>query len=73
MQTYAKELVAAQPDILVVRSTPATAALLNATRSIPVVFAVVSDPVGEGFVTSVARPADVKEMQSSPIRALPTQ
>jgi putative ABC transport system substrate-binding protein len=29
---------------------------LNATRSIPVVFAVVSDPVGEGFVTSVARP-----------------
>lgn len=56
MQTYAKELVAAQRDILVVRSTPATAALLNATRSIPVVFAVVSDPVGEGFVTSVARP-----------------
>jgi putative ABC transport system substrate-binding protein len=56
MQTYAKELVAAQPDVLFVRGTPATAALLSNTRSIPVVFVVVSDPVGEGFVVSVARP-----------------
>jgi putative tryptophan/tyrosine transport system substrate-binding protein len=55
-QAYAKELVDARPDILFTRSTPATAALLKYTRSIPVVFAVVSDPVGEGFVASVARP-----------------
>jgi ABC-type uncharacterized transport system substrate-binding protein len=56
MQSYAKELVAAQPDVLFVRGTPATAALLRNTKTIPVVFAVVSDPVGEGFVASVARP-----------------
>lgn len=55
-QAYAKELVDARPDILFTRSTPATAALLKNTRSIPIVFAVVSDPVGEGFVASVARP-----------------
>ncbi len=55
-QAYAKELVDARPDIVFVRSTPATAALLKDTRSIPIVFAVVSDPVGEGFVASVARP-----------------
>src|SRR5690242_5597085 len=56
MQNDAKELIAAQPDILFARGTPATAALLRNTRTIPVVFAVVSDPVGEGFVASVARP-----------------
>jgi putative ABC transport system substrate-binding protein len=56
MQVDAKELVAARPDVLFTRSTPATAALLSNTRDIPVVFAVVSDPVGEGFVASVARP-----------------
>src|SRR3984885_7109225 len=56
MQAYAKERVAAGPDVIFVRSPPATAALLKNTRSIPIVFAVVSDPVGEGFVTSVARP-----------------
>jgi putative ABC transport system substrate-binding protein len=55
-QAYAKELVDARPDILFTRSTPATAALLKNTRSIPIVFAVVSDPVGEGFVASIARP-----------------
>ncbi len=54
MQAYAKGLIAAQPDILFVCGTPATAALLSNMRSIPVVFAVVSDPVGEGFVVSVA-------------------
>jgi putative ABC transport system substrate-binding protein len=55
-QAFAKELVDARPDILFTRSTPATAALLKNTRSIPIVFAVVSDPVGEGFVASIARP-----------------
>ena len=55
-QRFAKELVALRPDILVSNSTPATAALLNATRSVPIVFVGVSDPVGSGFVASIARP-----------------
>jgi putative ABC transport system substrate-binding protein len=56
MQALAKELTALQPDVLFARSTPVTGALLKQTRTIPIVFAVVSDPVGEGFVASVARP-----------------
>ena len=56
LQTDAKALVDLRPDVLFTRSTPATAALLKHTHGIPVVFAVVSDPVGEGFVKSVARP-----------------
>ena len=56
MQTLAKELVALQPDVLFCRSTPVTGALMKQTRTIPIVFAVVSDPVGEGFVASLARP-----------------
>ena len=56
LQAYAKELVDLKPDVIFTRSTPATSALLKNTRSIPVVFAVVSDPVGEGFVASLARP-----------------
>jgi putative ABC transport system substrate-binding protein len=56
LQAYAKELIGLQPDVIFTRSTPATAAILKNTRSIPIVFAVVSDPVGEGFVASLARP-----------------
>jgi putative ABC transport system substrate-binding protein len=56
MQAMAKELIALQPDVLFSRSTPVTKALLQQTRTIPLVFAVVSDPVGDGFVASVARP-----------------
>jgi putative ABC transport system substrate-binding protein len=56
LQAYAKELVALNPDVIFTRSTPATAALFKDTRSIPIVFAVVSDPIGEGFVASLARP-----------------
>lgn len=56
LQADAKDLVLSQPDVLFTRSTPATAALFKATHTIPIVFAVVSDPVGEGFVASVARP-----------------
>jgi putative ABC transport system substrate-binding protein len=55
-QLFAKELVALRPDILIGNSTPATAALLRETRTIPVVFVGVSDPVGSGFVASIARP-----------------
>jgi putative tryptophan/tyrosine transport system substrate-binding protein len=53
---FAKELVTLQPDVLVGNSTPATAALLRETRTIPIVFVGVSDPVGSRFVISIARP-----------------
>ena len=56
MQAFAKELVALQPLVILTRSTPVTAALLRQTRTIPIVFTVVSDPVGERFVESLARP-----------------
>jgi putative tryptophan/tyrosine transport system substrate-binding protein len=52
----AMELVALQPDLILSHNTPTTAALLQQTRTIPVVFAVVSDPVGSGFVASFPRP-----------------
>jgi ABC-type uncharacterized transport system substrate-binding protein len=56
MRAFAKELVELQPDVILARSTPATAALKRETQTIPIVFVGVSDPVGEGFVASVARP-----------------
>jgi ABC-type uncharacterized transport system substrate-binding protein len=56
MQAFAKELVALQPRVILARSTPVTAAFLEQTRTIPIVFAVVSDPVGEHFVESLAHP-----------------
>jgi putative ABC transport system substrate-binding protein len=52
----AKDLVALRPDLILSNSTPTTAALLRETRTIPIVFAVVSDPIGSGFVASFARP-----------------
>ena len=57
MQTLAKELVDLKPDVIVGHSTPVVAALRQATRTIPIVFVVVADPVGSGFVASIARPA----------------
>src|SRR5215470_2217458 len=56
MQAFAKELVALQPQLILTRSTPVTAAVLKFTRTIPIVFTVVSDPVGDHFVESLARP-----------------
>jgi len=53
---FAKELVSQEPDLIVANSTPVTAAVLRETRSIPVVFVVVSDPVGSGFVRTLSRP-----------------
>jgi putative ABC transport system substrate-binding protein len=44
------------PDLLVGLSTPVTAALKQATRTIPIIFAIVTDPVGQGFIASLARP-----------------
>ena len=56
MQRFAKELVALQPDLILSQSTPTTAALLQQTRTIPIIFAIVADPVGSGFVASFPRP-----------------
>jgi hypothetical protein len=58
MQRFAKELVALQPDVILSHITPTTAALLQQTRTIPIVFATVSDPVGSGFVASFPQPGD---------------
>ena len=54
-QVLAKELVSLKPDVIFVNSTSATAAVQRETSTIPVVFATVSDPVGSGFVASLAR------------------
>ena len=56
MKRYAKELVALQPDLMVTSSTPATAAMLQQTDTIPIIFVLVADPVGSGFVASLPRP-----------------
>ena len=56
MRRIAKELVALQPDLILSHSTPTTAALLQETSTIPIVFVTVSDPVGSGFVASFPRP-----------------
>ena len=52
----AKELLAGPPDVILAVSTPATAALHRETSIVPIVFTPVSDPVGAGFVASLARP-----------------
>jgi putative ABC transport system substrate-binding protein len=56
MQLLAKELIDLRPDLILVTTTPATAIVLRETNTIPVVFSVVSDPLGSGFVESFARP-----------------
>jgi putative ABC transport system substrate-binding protein len=56
MQRFAQELVALQPDLILSQTTPTTTALLQETRTIPIVFAMVADPVGSAFVASLARP-----------------
>ena len=54
--TFAKELVALKPEVILSNTTPGTAAIQREAGSIPVVFTVVSDPVGSGFVKTLARP-----------------
>ena len=56
IRTFAKELVALQPDLIVAQGTPVTAALQRETRTIPIVFVVVTDPVGDGFVAGLSHP-----------------
>ena len=56
IQAYTAEVVSSSPDLIVATSSPVTAALKQATHTIPIVFSVVNDPVGQGFVASLARP-----------------
>jgi putative tryptophan/tyrosine transport system substrate-binding protein len=56
MGIFAKELVALQPDVLLGQTTGVVAALQREAKTIPIVFLIVSDPVGSGFVESLPRP-----------------
>lgn len=56
VQTLAKELVASQPDVIFTMSRPVTFAMQQETRTIPIVFTYVIDPIGAGFIASMAHP-----------------
>jgi len=56
MRKYATELVALAPDVILASSSAAVAPLLEASRTVPIVFAGIADPVGAGYVESLARP-----------------
>ena len=56
LRKYAAELIATSPDVLMTEGTAAFAAVRRETKSIPTIFVNVSDPVGQGFVASLARP-----------------
>ena len=56
MKRFAKELVELQPDLILTSSTPAAGAMLQQTRTIPIIFVLVADPVGSGYVASLPRP-----------------
>jgi len=56
MPSLANDLVALRPDVIIGHSTPVVAALLKITHAIPIVFVAIGDPIGSGFVESVARP-----------------
>lgn len=55
-QTLARELVAMRPDVILAHSTPVVAALQQESGAVPIVFVTVSDPIGSGFIASLARP-----------------
>jgi ABC-type uncharacterized transport system substrate-binding protein len=55
-RSYAAELVALVPDVILASGSPVMASLQQATRTVPIVFALVADPVGSGYVASLARP-----------------
>jgi putative ABC transport system substrate-binding protein len=70
MEALAKELVELKPDCILGQSTPVTAALMGATRTIPIVFVAVSDPIGSGFVASMGDRAATSPASRSYARAL---
>jgi putative ABC transport system substrate-binding protein len=56
IRKYAAELVALAPDVILASGTASMAPLLQATRTVPIIFVQITDPVGAGFVDSLARP-----------------
>jgi putative tryptophan/tyrosine transport system substrate-binding protein len=56
MQPLAKELIALKPELIFTQGTPAVAVLQRESRTLPIVFVNVSDPIGSGFIASLARP-----------------
>ena len=56
MRKYATELVALEPDVMLAITSAAVAPLLEASRAVPIVFAIVADPVAAGYVESLSRP-----------------
>jgi putative tryptophan/tyrosine transport system substrate-binding protein len=56
IRKYAAELATLNPDVILATGAPATQQLLRATRTVPIVFVLVPDPVGSGFVESLSRP-----------------
>jgi ABC-type uncharacterized transport system substrate-binding protein len=56
LRKYAAELVALAPDVILAHSSASVVPLLKATRTVPIVFTIVADPVGAGYVESLARP-----------------
>jgi ABC-type uncharacterized transport system substrate-binding protein len=56
MGSYAADLMALSPDVIVAAATPALAAAWQETRSVPIVFVNVADPIGQGFVAGMAHP-----------------
>jgi ABC-type uncharacterized transport system substrate-binding protein len=56
LRKYAGEMVALAPDVILAQSSPSIVALLQATRTVPIVFTLVADPVGAGYVDSLAHP-----------------
>jgi putative ABC transport system substrate-binding protein len=56
VRMFAKELVDLRPDVILSITTPATGAVQRETHTIPIVFAAVGNPVGDGFVASLSRP-----------------
>jgi putative ABC transport system substrate-binding protein len=55
-RAFAREVVTLKPDLVLTRSTPTTAAVLAESRTIPIIFFFVADPISSGFVASLARP-----------------
>jgi putative tryptophan/tyrosine transport system substrate-binding protein len=56
LRKYAGELVALAPDVILAQSSPSIAVLLQVTRTVPIVFTLIADPVGAGYVDSLAHP-----------------
>jgi putative ABC transport system substrate-binding protein len=56
LQVLARELIELQPDVIFAQTTPIVAALQRETRTLPIVFSNIADPIGSGFVASLSRP-----------------